>query len=96
MGSSNRLRRDLGTLESYAALVGILIGAGIFRVTSDAWQLTGSSVIVGYMVLAVPLFIYFPLASSYHARKKWRLFEMLHAPVWRATSTAGPSVEGRR
>jgi hypothetical protein len=32
-----RLRRDLGTLESYAALVGILIGAGIFKVTSESW-----------------------------------------------------------
>ena len=31
------------------------------------------------LVLAVPLFIYFPLASSYHARGKRRLFEMLHA-----------------
>ena len=31
-----RLRRDLGALESYAALIGILIGAGIFKVTSDA------------------------------------------------------------
>ena len=31
------------------------------------------------LVLAVPLFIYFPLASSYYARRKWRLFEMLHA-----------------
>ncbi len=46
------LRRDLGTLESYAALVGILIGAGIFKVTSDAWALTGPSVILGYIVLA--------------------------------------------
>jgi hypothetical protein len=33
---SSRLRRDLGTLESYAALIGILIGAGIFQVTSQA------------------------------------------------------------
>src|ERR1700682_5342372 len=47
------LRRDLGTLESYAALLGILIGAGIFKVTSDAWVLTGPSVILGYLVLAV-------------------------------------------
>ena len=47
-----RLRRDLGTLESYATLVGILIGAGIFRVTTEAWALTGSSVILGYLVLA--------------------------------------------
>lgn len=46
-----RLRRDLGTLESYAALIGILIGAGIFKVTSQAWSLTGPSVILGYIVL---------------------------------------------
>src|SRR5207253_4405818 len=47
----SRLRRDLGTIESYAALIGILIGAGIFKVTSDAWALTGPSVILGYAVL---------------------------------------------
>jgi amino acid transporter len=47
----NRLRRDLGTIESYAALIGILVGAGIFKVTSDAWSLTGPSVILGYVVL---------------------------------------------
>ena len=46
-----RLRRDLGTLESYAALLGILIGAGIFTVTSRAWTLTGPSVILGYVIL---------------------------------------------
>jgi amino acid transporter len=45
------LRRDLGTLESYAVLIGILIGAGIFQVTSQAWALTGPSVILGYIVL---------------------------------------------
>src|SRR6266850_3701663 len=49
--SISRLRRDLGTLESYAALIGILIGAGIFQVTSQAWALTGPSVILGYLVL---------------------------------------------
>src|ERR1044072_7584623 len=48
---SSRLRRDLGTLESYAALIGILIGAGIFQVTSQAWALTGPSVIFGYLIL---------------------------------------------
>ncbi|HET9480126.1 MAG TPA: APC family permease [Candidatus Polarisedimenticolia bacterium] len=47
-----RLRRDLGTLESYAALIGILIGAGIFRVTSEAGAMTGPSVILAYLVLA--------------------------------------------
>jgi APA family basic amino acid/polyamine antiporter len=49
--SEHRLRRDLGTLESYAALIGILIGAGIFTVTSYAWSLTGPSVILGYIAL---------------------------------------------
>jgi amino acid transporter len=50
--STSGLRRDLGTLEAYAALVGILIGAGIFKVTGQAWTLTGPSVILGYVVLA--------------------------------------------
>src|SRR5688572_33231229 len=49
--SVSRLRRDLGTLESYATLIGILIGAGIFQVTSQAWAVTGPSVILGYIVL---------------------------------------------
>lgn len=48
---TSRLRRDLGTLESYATLIGILIGAGIFEVTSRAWALSGPSVILGYLVL---------------------------------------------
>ena len=47
----SRLRRDLGTIESYAVLIGILIGAGIFQVTSQAWAITGPSVILGYLVL---------------------------------------------
>jgi amino acid transporter len=47
----SRLRRDLGTLESYATVIGILIGAGIFQVTSQAWAITGPSVILGYLVL---------------------------------------------
>jgi amino acid transporter len=46
------LRRDLGTIESYATLLGILIGAGIFKVTGEAWLLTGPSVILAYFVLA--------------------------------------------
>ncbi|MEA2161900.1 MAG: basic amino acid/polyamine antiporter, family [Thermoanaerobaculia bacterium] len=52
MPLSASLRRDLGTVESYATLLGMLIGAGIFKVTSDAWALTGPSVILGYLVLA--------------------------------------------
>lgn len=46
------LRRDLGTVESYAALIGILIGAGIFKVTSEATATTGPSVILGHLLLA--------------------------------------------
>src|ERR1700745_4187990 len=49
--STSKLRRDLGSIESYAALIGILIGAGIFQVTSQAWALTGPSVILGYLIL---------------------------------------------
>src|SRR6185369_4533330 len=45
------LRRDLGTVEAYAVQIGILIGAGIFQVTSTAWAMTGPSVILGYIVL---------------------------------------------
>src|SRR2546423_15322990 len=47
----SRLRRDLGTVESYAALIGILVGAGIFKVTSDAGAITGPSVILCYILL---------------------------------------------
>lgn len=49
------LRRELGTLECYAALLGILIGAGIFKVTSESWVLTGSSVILAHALLAIPV-----------------------------------------
>src|SRR4029078_9235950 len=48
--ASSLLRRDLGTVESYAVLIGILIGAGIFQVTSQAWSMTGPSVILGYAI----------------------------------------------
>src|SRR6185436_12991095 len=47
----SRLRRDLGPIESYAALIGILIGAGIFKVTSEAGAITGPSVILSYLLL---------------------------------------------
>jgi APA family basic amino acid/polyamine antiporter len=51
MEKTTHLRRDLGTVEAYAVLIGILIGAGIFQVTSRAWAMTGPSVILGYAVL---------------------------------------------
>ena len=52
---AGQLRRDLGTAEAYAALVGILIGAGIFKVTSQSWALTGPSVILAHALLALPV-----------------------------------------
>ena len=51
LNPTSRLRRDLGTIESYATVIGILIGAGIFQVTSQAWAMTGPSVILGYLIL---------------------------------------------
>lgn len=51
-GSGRGLKRDLGTLESYALLIGILVGAGIFRVTSEATDATGPSVVLAHLVLA--------------------------------------------
>lgn len=51
-----RLRRDLGALESYALLIGMLVGAGIFRVTSVASERTGASVVLGYLALAPAVF----------------------------------------
>ncbi|MEM7199032.1 MAG: APC family permease [Planctomycetota bacterium] len=50
--ATSAFRRELGALDSYAALVGILVGAGIFRVTGDAYLETGPSVVLGYVVLA--------------------------------------------
>ncbi|HZI92957.1 MAG TPA: APC family permease [Patescibacteria group bacterium] len=54
-GQAARLRRDLGTVQSYAALLGILIGAGIFRVTTEIGALTGPSVILAYILLTIPV-----------------------------------------
>ncbi len=51
-GSGPTLKRDLGTIEAYATLIGILVGAGIFRVTSQATVATGPSVILAHLVLA--------------------------------------------
>jgi len=53
--SATGLRRDLGRAAAWAALLGTLVGAGIFRVTSDSWQLTGPSVMLGHVVLGIPV-----------------------------------------
>jgi amino acid transporter len=45
------LRRDLGRLESYATLIGGLIGSGIFVVIGQAGGLAGPSVPLAYVAL---------------------------------------------
>src|SRR6266699_1164755 len=91
-----RLRRDLGTLESYAALIGILIVAGIFKVTSQSWSLTGPSVILGYVLLmpailatSVPYaaFISTPLGREpggeyLHISRTWGGFRIAYIGSW--------------
>src|SRR5262245_60579162 len=93
---TSRLRRDLGTLESYATLIGILIAAGIFRVTSDAWALTGPSVILGYVILtpailatSIPYAAYLstplgrePGADSLHISRTVKAFPLAHVGAW--------------
>ena len=46
------LKRDLTTLESYATIVGVLIGSGIFVVTGRLGAIAGPSVPLAYLVLA--------------------------------------------
>ena len=62
MRDSN-LRRDLGPLSSYATIVGILVGAGIFRVTGEAGAVAGSAVPFAYLLFA-PIVIATALAYS--------------------------------
>ena len=47
-----KLRRDLGPLSGYATIIGILVGAGIFRVTGEAGAMAGSSVPLAYLLFA--------------------------------------------
>ncbi|HSO76588.1 MAG TPA: APC family permease [Blastocatellia bacterium] len=46
------LRRELTKLESYATIIGILVGSGIFVVTGKSGAVTGPSVPLAYLVLA--------------------------------------------
>lgn len=46
------LKRDLNKLESYATIIGILIGSGIFVVTGEQGKVAGPSVPLGYIALA--------------------------------------------
>jgi len=46
------LKRELTTLESYATIIGILVGSGIFVVTGKSGAIAGPSVPLAYLVLA--------------------------------------------
>ena len=61
--SDSTLRRDLGSLSGYATIVGILVGAGIFRVTGEAGAVAGSSVPFAYLLFA-PIVLATALAYS--------------------------------
>ena len=50
--SDSSLRRDLGPISGYATIVGILVGAGIFRVTGEAGAVAGSAVPFAYLLFA--------------------------------------------
>ena len=52
INKQNKLRRDLGPLSGYATIIGILVGAGIFRVTGEAGAVAGSSVPLAYLLFA--------------------------------------------
>src|SRR5215471_21335762 len=47
-----QLRRELNRLESYATIIGILVGSGIFVVTGKSGAIAGPSVPLAYLVLA--------------------------------------------
>tara|TARA_B100000953_G_scaffold258937_1_gene223817 strand:+ start:130 stop:1473 length:1344 start_codon:yes stop_codon:yes gene_type:complete len=47
-----KLKRDLGKLSGYATIIGILVGAGIFRVTGEAGAVAGSAVTWAYLLFA--------------------------------------------
>jgi len=57
------LRRDLGPVSGYATIVGILVGAGIFRVTGEAGAVAGSGVPFAYLLFA-PIVLSTALAYS--------------------------------
>jgi len=50
--TQHSLKRELGAISGYATIIGILIGAGIFRVTGEAGALAGSAVPLAYLLFA--------------------------------------------
>lgn len=50
--SGGGLKRDLGNIQSYATLIGVLIGSGIFVVIGQAGSVAGPSVPLAYLAMA--------------------------------------------
>ena len=57
------LKRDLGKFSAYATIIGMLVGAGIFRVTGEAGALAGAAVPFAYL-LFTPIILATALAYS--------------------------------
>ena len=57
------LKRELTKLESYATIIGILVGSGIFVVTGRSGAIAGPSVPLAYLVLA-PIMLVTAVAYS--------------------------------
>ena len=57
------LKRELTKLESYATIIGILVGSGIFVVTGKSGAIAGPSVPLAYLVLA-PIMLVTAVAYS--------------------------------
>lgn len=58
-----QLRRDLRRLQSYATIIGTLVGSGIFVVTGQAGADAGPGVILAYLILA-PIILATTMAYS--------------------------------
>ena len=57
------LKRDLGKFSAYATIIGILVGAGVFRVTGEAGAIAGSAVPFAYL-LFTPIILATAIAYS--------------------------------
>ncbi|NLG95231.1 MAG: amino acid permease, partial [Acetomicrobium flavidum] len=51
LSGSGALVRELGKLQGYATLIGVLIGSGIFVVIGTAGGMTGPSVPLSFLAL---------------------------------------------
>jgi len=90
------LKRDLGKLESYATLIGILIGSGIFVVTGQAGAVAGPSVPLSYLLMtpiilatatAYIVFMSTPLGNSpggayVHISRTFNSYYLAYIAMW--------------